>query len=55
MNEFNETIAERGIVGLVAKINGRGGIWTRDLHDANVAIMPSWSTRPIFFSWKNVD
>ena len=29
-------------------IGGRGGIWTRDLHDANVAIIPGWSTRPTF-------
>ncbi len=26
--------------------SGRAGIWTRDLYDANVAIMPDWSTRP---------
>ena len=31
---------------------GRGGIWTRGLHDANVAIIPSWSTRPNTFKLK---
>ena len=29
------------------RFGGRGGIWTRDFHDANVAIIPNWSTRPL--------
>ena len=47
----NPTIPEKHIHQTVTGFEGGGrdGIWTRDLNDANVAIMPGWSTRPWHF------